>query len=496
MFTMRKQISGVLLALLTYIPASAQIGQEAFGNEIRQTANGTVNPVADFSARFHLNAGATYTNDGTIYWLNTNITETFTVNGTYMAGSAATDYFGKSASNQNMEIAGTNAPVFNNLIFRNGQMTVTNAKGITVNSALTLENGITVTQRSSALDNSIRINNSGAASLNGSFTNTRHVDGYVSRKMNAAGNYLFPVGDEGKYRPVNYTPVASAAYVSLAYLGGTPPQGTASLASGLAAVSPVGSWQVAGAVNGAVSVSIPDMSAFAVSGDLRLVGWNGAEWIVLGNSATGNTEGSLLSGNVSSGPAITALGVGSVNAPLPVTLGMFTVKFEANAARLYWETHSEKNNEYFQILRSSNSKDWQPIGRVNGTGTTSGKSSYQFTDSDPLGGISYYRLRQFDFDGTSMLSSIRSVTNPKETAKQLHVYPNPTSGRFTMELPASGKIGKVTLLNMTGNQVNIFLTKNETTYEIVGQNMVPGIYILQVEKTDGSIESQKIVVQN
>jgi hypothetical protein len=493
---MRKQISGVLLALLSYIPASAQIGQEAFGNEIRQTANGTVNPVADFSARFHLNAGATYTNGGTIYWLNTNTTETFSVVGTYTSGPAATDYFGKSEVNQNMEIAGTNAPVFNNLIFRNGQMTITNTQGITVNSSLTFENGITVTQRSSALDNSIRINNSGATSLNGVFTNTRHVDGYVSRIMNAAGNYLFPVGDEGKYRPVTYSPVASSSYVSLAYLNGTPPQGTTSLASGLAAVSQVGSWPVAGAVNGAVSVSIPDMSAFAVPGDLRLVGWNGTAWILLGNNATGNTEGSILSGNIASGPTITALGIGSVSTPLPVTLGTFTVKFEVNTAHLYWETYSEKNNEYFQILRSSNSKDWEPIGRVNGTGTTSGKSSYQFTDNDPIGGISYYRLRQFDFDGTSMLSSIRSVTNPKETAKQLHVFPNPTSGRFTMDLPAKGKIEKVTLFNLTGNQIDISLTKNETTYEIEGHNLVPGIYILQVKKTDGSIESQKIVIQN
>lgn len=496
MFTMRKQISGVLLALLAYIPASAQIGQEAFGNEIIQTATGTVNPVADFSAHFHVNAGATYTNGGTIYWLNTNTTETFAVNGTYTAGPTATDYFGNSASNQAMEISGSNAPIFNNLIFRNGQMTIANAKGVTVYSSLILENGITVTQRSSALDNSIRINNSGATSLNGSFANTRHVDGYVSRKMNAAGNYLFPVGDEGKYRPVTYTPVASSSYVSLAYLNGTPPQGTSSVASGLTAVSPVGSWQIAGAVNGSVSVSIPDMSKFALSGDLRLIGWNGAEWIVLGNSATGNNEGSLLSGNISPGTAITALGVGSVNAPLPVTLGMFSAKFEANTAHLYWDTYSEKNNEYFQILRSSNSKDWQPIGRVNGTGTSSGGNSYQFTDSDPLEGISYYRLRQFDFDGTSMLSSIRSVRNPKETAKQLHVYPNPTSGRLTMELPATGKIEKVTLLNMIGNQVSISLTKNETTYEIVGHNIVPGIYILQVKKTDGSIESQRIVFQN
>ena len=495
MLTMRKQIPGVLLALLAYIPASAQIGQEAFGNEIRQTANGTVNPVADFSARFHLNAGATYTNGGTIYWLNTNTTETFTVDGTYTAGSAAKDYFGKSAATQNMEIAGTNAPVFNNLILRNGQMTVTNAKGITVNSALTLENGITVTQRGSALDNSIRINNSGATSLNGTFTNTRHVDGYVSRKMNAAGSYLFPIGDEGKYRPATYTPAASATYVSLAYLSGTPPQGTSSLASGLAAVSPAGSWQVAGAVNGAVSVSIPNMTSFAVSGDLRLVGWNGTAWIILGTSATGNTEGSLLSGNVSSGSAITALGVGSVNTPLPVTLGIFTAKFEANAAHLYWETYSEKNNAYFEILKSSNSKDWQPLGRVNGIGNSTGKNPYEFTDKNPLAGVSYYRLRQYDLDGTSMLSSIRSVTNLNQTAKRLNVYPNPTSGRFTIDLTDNGKIGKVSLFNLAGKKLDISLTKNEAEYEISGKNLIPGIYILQVEKRDGSMETQKIIVQ-
>jgi len=59
-----------------------------------------------------------------------------------------------------------------------------------------------------------------------------------------------------------------------------------------------------------VTVSIPDLSSYAPQSLLRLVGWNGTQWVNLsGNtSASGNTEDSTLSGNMISG--ITAISIG------------------------------------------------------------------------------------------------------------------------------------------------------------------------------------------
>lgn len=497
---MNKRLGGVLLALqIASIPALAQVGHEVYNTPTIEATNRNTNSnVADFSDYFRVNALATYTNIGSIYWLNTNTAGTFITNGTYTTGTAATDYFGNGTARQAMEINGSSAPIFNNLVFQNGAMNIANSAGITVNRTLTLTNGITTTQRNSPLANSVRINTTNAGAITGDFSDTRHVDGYVSRVMSANTTYDFPVGNGGDYRPVTYRPTAAADFVSVAYLQGTPPQGVNSLGTDLMAVSTVGSWPVSAAVAGAVSVSIPDVSGFTTAQNLRLVGWNGTQWVSLGQTASGTTEGSTLSGTIPAGTTITALGIGSVSQALPVTLGRFDAKFEGTSVLLSWDTYTEINNDYFEVMRSTNLQDWLPLGRVKGQGTTQTKQSYQFIDEKPLGGISYYQLRQVDFDKTRHTSPIRSVKNPyvQEQIGQINIYPNPANNRVLVKIPQISKDVTVQLFNASWQNTKVPAVLKDTHYELNVSQVTPGLYFLQITAGEGSQSVHKLIIQH
>ena len=85
--------------------------------------------------------------------------------------------------------------------------------------------------------------------------------------------------------------------------------------------------------------------------------------------------------------------------PLPIELLSFSANAVHNSVRLSWVTATETNNDFFTIERSINLKDWEVLGFVDGAGNSSRPLHYSFTDFNPLTGVSYYRLKQTDYDG-------------------------------------------------------------------------------------------------
>ncbi|MFW5663557.1 MAG: G8 domain-containing protein, partial [bacterium] len=94
-----------------------------------------------------------------------------------------------------------------------------------------------------------------------------------------------------------------------------------------------------------------------------------------------------------------ALGGNFNNNPLPVEWLSFTAQPEGGEVLLHWQTATETNNDYFTVLRSSDGEHFHPLGRLYGAGNSNQVNSYTFSDVTPLPGVSYYRVRQTDFDG-------------------------------------------------------------------------------------------------
>lgn len=121
------------------------------------------------------------------------------------------------------------------------------------------------------------------------------------------------------------------------------------------------------------------------------------------------------------------------DSPLPIELVNFEArKKDENAVLLSWETASEVNNDFFTIERSGDGKNWEILDKVDGAGTSSEYLKYQISDNNPLLDLSYYRLKQTDFDGAFTYSDVESVFFDKWKENAPIVFPNPATNSVTV----------------------------------------------------------------
>jgi hypothetical protein len=113
---------------------------------------------------------------------------------------------------------------------------------------------------------------------------------------------------------------------------------------------------------------------------------------------------------------------------LPVDFISFKAVMQSGKVNLEWITGSELNNEYFVVERSEDGEQFTEVARVNGKGNTNGISTYQTIDPNPFVGISYYRIRQVDTDGTYSFSKTVSVENNSDELA-IQIFPNPVQER-------------------------------------------------------------------
>lgn len=74
------------------------------------------------------------------------------------------------------------------------------------------------------------------------------------------------------------------------------------------------------------------------------------------------------------------------------------------------------------------------------------------------------------------------------------VYPNPSSGAFTIQLPENF-VGKVVLFDTDGRQLKSVEVKSQTKIDIETGNLAKGIYYIKVIDTDNKTSVKKIIKQ-
>ncbi|GAB1446163.1 hypothetical protein MASR2M41_19190 [Flammeovirgaceae bacterium] len=171
------------------------------------------------------------------------------------------------------------------------------------------------------------------------------------------------------------------------------------------------------------------------------------------------------------------LGNTDSSSPLPIELIMFKATPERDAVKLNWKTASEFNNDYFSVERSLDGEQWQLIGTVTGAGTTREENTYESMDYQPIRGVSYYRLRQTDFDGKISFSHIERVDFAGQNLIQ--VFPNPSEGIFYLVNSTQLDVESIRVVNSLGQQVFPLIKKGDTI-SIDLNSLSQGIYILQV----------------
>ncbi|RZL04913.1 MAG: T9SS type A sorting domain-containing protein [Pedobacter sp.] len=141
--------------------------------------------------------------------------------------------------------------------------------------------------------------------------------------------------------------------------------------------------------------------------------------------------------------------------PLQINLAAFTAAQQNTGVLLNWATATEQSSTRIEIERSANNTTFTKIGEKAGAGTTTAATVYSFTDTAPLNGLNYYRLKQVYADGTFSYSEIKSVTYtkpgytpPKITFK---LYPNPAD--HIIHIDVTGIRSKLIIYDLFGRIV-------------------------------------------
>jgi hypothetical protein len=209
---------------------------------------------------------------------------------------------------------------------------------------------------------------------------------------------------------------------------------------------------------------------------------NSGNWTDLqgASGVTDDTVYFLVSSTLSTG-YYTLGSLDTTTAPLPIELLSFDAEKENQSVLLSWQTATETNNDFFTIERSANALDWESIAQIKGAGNSNVQLSYNAIDKNPLKGISYYRLKQTDFDGAYTYSKVMAVNRDEKLETPISVYPNPATNRIQISANQSS-MNEIHIFNMLGQEFTAVVSisqSGESQFAMDISSLPIGVYIIR-----------------
>ena len=174
--------------------------------------------------------------------------------------------------------------------------------------------------------------------------------------------------------------------------------------------------------------------------------------------------------------------------PLPIELLHFDANLVGSKVLLDWQTASEINNDYFTVEKTKDNLEWKEVSVVKGAGNSTSLLNYHSIDYKPYEGLSYYRLKQTDFDGKFEYSNIVAI-NFNRNGNNVVLFPNPTNDKFYI-LTSKDTDYKVEVLDATGKLIH----KQDNLTEMSTQNFPDGLYFVRIEFPNGDPITMKLIV--
>lgn len=184
---------------------------------------------------------------------------------------------------------------------------------------------------------------------------------------------------------------------------------------------------------------------------------------------------------------------GTIDVNCAGALGVELVSFEgmvqAENDVLVWETASEINNSHFVLEQSNDGVVFAPIAQIDGNGTTTSASiyTYEHRRTNPQ---NYYRLKQFDYDGTVSMSDVVYLEG---TVEGVSIFPNPVAKNNQFTVTSDQKINGVEIRNSMGAIV-YQRDQLQTNSLVINELKEPGVYIVSLVLGSQRV-IQKLVVR-
>jgi hypothetical protein len=215
------------------------------------------------------------------------------------------------------------------------------------------------------------------------------------------------------------------------------------------------------------------LNIISVGGDIE---WNGSDGTILGPSF-------IDTGGVQPGLPLDYI-------PLPIELISFDAVVSGSLVQINWETATELNNDFFTIKRSVDGGEWLSIGEVEGAGDSNIHIDYEFADRNPLPGISYYRLKQTDFDGK--FEHFDPVVVLYEPEYLFRVFPNPVVDVLHICTSSDLNAASIHIKDLNGQSKHVDIANSEYQATIDMASLPQGVYLLEIV-FPGDILSKRVV---
>ncbi|GAA4747532.1 T9SS type A sorting domain-containing protein [Flavisolibacter ginsenosidimutans] len=396
--------------IMASLHGAAQKAATVFGN-VQIYPGASVTAVGDFS----ITSTGNFINNGTLY-------AKANVNNSQASMTAGTGTLYLNGTTQ-QTVGGTAA-------FKTANLTTANAAGVLLNTDLSVSGMHTFSsgQIFTAAAPTYLIYESGS-SYSGD-NDAAHVVGWV--KKNGSSSFAFPVGNTTVERTIQLSSLSAASSFAVNYFRTTPNR--FQLASGFVQVDSSEYWQVNEISGGTATVTLNwnnnKVPFFNWSlADIRVAGYNGANWIPQGGTATGNTAttGTISSSQLSSFNLFT---FGATSYVLPLRLLSFTAKRGQNDVGISWKVADEKDVAYYAVERSDNGFNFYPLTQLfaHNSGNVEG---YTCTDYAAITTAAYYRLKWTNTNGTAAYSSVVKVDGAIEN-NALALQFNPVKDRLVL----------------------------------------------------------------
>lgn len=182
---------------------------------------------------------------------------------------------------------------------------------------------------------------------------------------------------------------------------------------------------------------------------------------------------------------------------LPVELTEFSGIEFGTVNKLYWRTATEKNSDYFVVEKSEDNGTWAFLDKIDAAGHSSSSRYYSIDDARPAK-FTYYRLKQFDYNGASeTFAPIYIERDKTEEYIFSPAAPNPSNGTFSIAYTGND-LNKPVIVSVVSNDgrtcyQEIFDVQKSKLIELNNLNLRPGNYLLKLAQDD-RVEIQRITI--
>ncbi len=485
---------------------------QTYGN-LTIGGSGTKTLGANTTVRGNLNISA-----GTLDVSNTN-NYSLTVGGNFINSATFTARAGSVTFNgTSAQSITSNASTFYNATFNNS-----NISGITLNDNMTVTNGITFTDGVVNTGiNRLSIENTSASAISG-YSSNSFVNGRLRRYITTnTSTYAFPVGNGVASNNYHLAEIINNNMTGVSYIdsryGALTNHNDGDMTASdsymtYLSVAPAGVWhltpnaQPGGSYD--VRLNLTNMGIFTDNqfGILKRNdgSTSGADWSAPGTMNGDNGAGRLIADGYALRMGLASfsefgIGRASTNGnPLPIELVSFTA--QPNAEKqvvLNWTTALEINNDYFTIERSTDGVNFEEVALVNGAGNSQQENTYSTVDAAPVSGLSYYRLKQTDFDGGFEYSGMVNVTiGVAEPTAEITVYPNPANTGQQVQINIANSDAKFTVEIYeigSGRLVYNAETASQNHLLDVPDGLAAGAYLVRIAN-NVEVQNHKLLVR-